>query len=79
MTVKQFTKKYLKVMRFYKSVTLKSLAVLMLAALTLKVMISKKLLVNLSGGERNRVHLAKLVQTGGNVLLLDEPTNDLRC
>ncbi|MHC4848415.1 MAG: energy-dependent translational throttle protein EttA [Planctomycetota bacterium] len=31
----------------------------------------------LSGGERNRVHLAKLLRTGGNVILLDEPTNDL--
>jgi ATPase subunit of ABC transporter with duplicated ATPase domains len=31
----------------------------------------------LSGGERNRVHLAKLLRTGGNLVLLDEPTNDL--
>jgi len=32
---------------------------------------------DLSGGERNRVHLAKMLRTGGNVILLDEPTNDL--
>ncbi|NQZ79424.1 MAG: energy-dependent translational throttle protein EttA [Colwellia sp.] len=37
----------------------------------------QKLIKDLSGGERNRCHLAKLVKTGGNVLLLDEPTNDL--
>ncbi|TRX57313.1 energy-dependent translational throttle protein EttA [Thalassomonas sp. M1454] len=37
----------------------------------------QKIIGQLSGGERNRVHLAKLVKTGGNVILLDEPTNDL--
>ena len=37
----------------------------------------QQMIGELSGGERNRVHLAKVLTAGGNVLLLDEPTNDL--
>jgi energy-dependent translational throttle protein EttA len=37
----------------------------------------QQMIGELSGGERNRVHLAKVLKSGGNVVLLDEPTNDL--
>jgi ATP-binding cassette ChvD family protein len=47
------------------------------AAFNLKGSDQQKRVGDLSGGERNRVHLAKVVKSGGNLLLLDEPTNDL--
>ena len=47
------------------------------ASLNFKGPDQNKRVGDLSGGERNRVHLAKLLKAGGNVLLLDEPTNDL--
>jgi ATPase subunit of ABC transporter with duplicated ATPase domains len=48
-----------------------------LASFNLKGADQQKRVGDLSGGERNRVHLAKLLVRGGNLLLLDEPTNDL--
>ncbi len=47
------------------------------ASFNLKGADQQKRVGDLSGGERNRVHLAKLLKTGGNLLLLDEPSNDL--
>ena len=48
-----------------------------LAGFTFKGADQQKRVKDLSGGERNRVHLAKMLKSGGNLLLLDEPTNDL--
>ncbi len=56
---------------------MKLLHVLISAALTLKAKTSKKRVGELSGGERNRLQLAKILQQGANVILLDEPSNDL--
>ena len=47
------------------------------AAFNLKSGMQEKLVGNLSGGERGRVHLAKTLREGCNLLLLDEPSNDL--
>jgi ATPase subunit of ABC transporter with duplicated ATPase domains len=47
------------------------------AAFNFKGSDQQKRVKDLSGGERNRIHLAKLLRKGGNLLLLDEPTNDL--
>jgi len=48
-----------------------------LASFAFKGSDQQKNVKDLSGGERNRVHLAKVLKAGGNLLLLDEPTNDL--
>jgi len=48
-----------------------------LAGFNFKGADQQKRVKDLSGGERNRVHLAKMLKSGGNLLLLDEPTNDL--
>ncbi len=49
----------------------------MSGASTSRAVQQQQVIGDLSGGERNRVHLAKVLKAGGNVLLLDEPTNDL--
>lgn len=47
------------------------------ACFNFKSSAQEKLICDLSGGERNRVHLAKMLKSNANVLLLDEPTNDI--
>jgi ATPase subunit of ABC transporter with duplicated ATPase domains len=47
------------------------------SAFNFKGATSSRRSATLSGGQRNRVHLAKMLKSGANVLLLDEPTNDL--
>ena len=63
--------------RFWTWAGINAIPALMSALSISRVQTSRRRLVFLSGGERNRVHLAKMLRSLGNVILLDEPTNDL--